>query len=232
MRAAKNMVFSLTIAQPETRATDEFVRQVHAWCVHHEAEETPTESVRAVSRLTSFVRARWWRWGRSPHRWAANLIENSWGLSEWGMDQRGEVSQGLNPALEVSVKSLHGGQAPCQPPYVLRMYMRARLNAWCMLTRICRVLSFSAHQDCAMYTIIRYTNRCDLKIFLSEDLRLCIPYTFLKIDAHLQSRSFFSEPFDYLAKLGLYTYLRSWPTLRSAEHNSVPAGPLMHIPPV
>ena len=58
MRAAKNMVFSLTIAQPETRAVDEFVRQVHARCIHHEAEETPMENVRAVSRLTSFVRAR------------------------------------------------------------------------------------------------------------------------------------------------------------------------------
>lgn len=186
MRAAKNMVFSLTIAQPETRATDEFVRQVHAWCVHHEAEETPTESVRAVSRLTSFVRARWWRWGRSPHRWAANLIENSWGLSEWGMDQRGEVSQGLNPALEVSVKSLHGGQAPCQPPYVLRMYMRARLNAWCMLTRICHVLSFSAHhEDCAMYTIIRYTNRdtivATLKFFHRKIFAYVYHINFLKL---------------------------------------------------
>lgn len=41
MRAAKNMVFSLTVAQPWTR--DEFVRQVHARCIHHEAEETPIE---------------------------------------------------------------------------------------------------------------------------------------------------------------------------------------------
>lgn len=75
------------------------------------------ENVRAVSRLTSFVHGRWWRWGRSRDRWAANLIENSWGLLGKG---GGHGSEGLKVCPQ---KSQQGPLHPWGPKHRANHHM-------------------------------------------------------------------------------------------------------------
>lgn len=142
---AKNLVFSMTRHATWSRpAKARRVYAASAFTVYtpksgdgERTVATPVEHVRAVSRLTSFVHGRWWRWGRSRHRWAANLIENSWGLlSGREGDGRGTVRGWKPPEVSARPSSLHGGPSTVLTT-ICPTYMHTRVRSWCMFTRIC-----------------------------------------------------------------------------------------------